>query len=192
MPSRPEPTGRSSSRSSRTSDAAAADPTAVEVARVTGAHALRGLLRIRAHDPDAPALQPGTRILMEHGGVWSHAEVTSLAAHGAGLLLGLAGVDDRTAAEALRGARLLVPRDQLPPPAEDEFYHFEVEGFAVETVDGTAVGTIAETMDNGLHDVWTVRDGEREHLIPVVADVVRTIDRAGRRVVIEPLPGLLD
>ena len=54
------------------------------------------------------------------------------------------------------------------------------------------IGTIAGIMANGLHDVWEVRDGTREYLIPVVSEVVRDFDRAARRVRIEPLPGLLD
>ena len=60
------------------------------------------------------------------------------------------------------------------------------------TTDGRALGTIAETFSTGLNDVWIVRDGPREHLIPIIADVVREIDHDGRRVVIEPMPGLLD
>jgi len=48
------------------------------------------------------------------------------------------------------------------------------------------------TLATGANDVWVVRTADREHLIPVVAEVVRAIDRAGRRVVIEPPPGLLD
>ena len=60
------------------------------------------------------------------------------------------------------------------------------------TVDGRDVGIVAGVMSNGLHDVLEVRAGEREHLIPVVSEVVRAIDRAGRRVRIDPLPGLLD
>jgi 16S rRNA processing protein RimM len=115
------------------------------------------------------------------------------APHGRGLLLvTLAGCDDRNAAEALTGFRVLVDAEALPPPAEDEFYWHEVIGLRVETTAGAPVGTIAECFATGANDVWVVRDGAREHLIPVIADVVRTIDRAGGRVVIEPLPGLLD
>src|SRR5213080_206622 len=68
----------------------------------------------------------------------------------------------------------------------------EVVGFRVETTGGESLGAVAETFPTGLNDVWVVRGGGREHLIPVVADVVRAIDRATRRIVIEPLPGLLD
>src|SRR5262249_30234776 len=72
------------------------------------------------------------------------------------------------------------------------YYHHEVLGFTVETTGGAVIGTIAAITVNGLHDVWEVRDGTREHLIPVVADIVRTIDRESRRVRIDPIPGLLD
>jgi 16S rRNA processing protein RimM len=173
--------------------AIAPDPDAVAVGEIVGAHALRGLLRVRPYQPGTPTLAQGRRVLLESGGSWSEAEVTHAGAHGRGLLLlGLDGVGDRTAAEALRGTRLLVRRADFPVLDDDEYYHHEVLGFTVETVDGAVVGTIAGVMANGIHDVWEVRAGAREHLIPVVADVVLAIDRDARRVRIDPLPGLLD
>lgn len=173
--------------------AASPDPSAVAVGEIVGAHALRGLARVRPYQPPAPSIAPGRRVLLERAGSWREIEVTHAQAHGRGsILVGLAGVSDRTAAEALRGARVLVREADLPALADDEFYHHEVLGFTVVTLDGTNLGTITGTMTNGLHDVWEVHDGQREYLIPVVADVVRTIDRPARRVSIEPLPGLLD
>jgi 16S rRNA processing protein RimM len=201
MPSRPAPTARSSSRSSKRSDGAARpaalpiatpDVTAVEVGRLGSAHGLRGQLRFWPHQPGAPSLGPARRVLLERDGTWLAATVEILAAHGRGMLLTLDGVGDRDRAATLTGMRVLVrPRD-LPPLAEGEFYHHEVHGFAVATTEGRALGTIAETFSTGLNDVWVIHDGEREYLIPIIADVVREIDRAGRRVVIEPMPGLLD
>jgi len=108
------------------------------------------------------------------------------------VLVSLEGVDSRESAEALVGSRILVRAADLPPPGEDEFYYHELAGFRVETTAGDTVGTIEETFPTGLNDVWVVRNGEREHLIPVIADVVRAIDRERRRALIEPLPGLLD
>jgi len=173
--------------------AVAPEADGVPVGEIVGAHALHGLLRVRPYQPSAPSLAPGRRVFLERDGAWHPATVTHAGAHGRGmLLLGLDVVRDRTAAEALRGARLLMRPADLPALAEDEYYHHEVVGFTVETLDGTVVGTIAGTMTNGLHDVWEVRAGAREHLIPVVADVVRAIDRAARRVRIDPTPGLLD
>jgi 16S rRNA processing protein RimM len=165
----------------------------VAVGEIVGAHALRGWVRVHAYQPPAPSLVAGGRVVLEQDGVRREVRVTHAAPHGQGLvLLGLEGVADRTAAEALRGATVLVHREDLPPLEGGEYWHHEMIGFAVETVAGEPIGTIAATMYNGLHDVWEVRADGREHLIPVVAEVVRAIDREGRRVRIEPLPGLLD
>jgi 16S rRNA processing protein RimM len=106
--------------------------------------------------------------------------------------VGVEGVTDRTAAEMLVGARVVVRAGDLPRPGDDEFYYHEVVGYRVETDDGQRLGTITETFDTGTNDVWVVHDDGREHLIPVIADVVRRLDHDARLVVIEPIPGLLD
>jgi 16S rRNA processing protein RimM len=165
----------------------------VAVGEVVGPHGLRGQVRVRAYQPPAPSLVAGRTILLEREGRRREATLTSVGRLGGGrVIVGLAGVGDRTAASALTGSRVLVPRADLPAPAAHEFYYHEVVGFCVETVGGQRVGEVAETMPTGLHDVWVVRDGSREHLVPVVAPVVRAIDRSARRIVIDPLPGLLD
>src|SRR2546422_303610 len=192
MPPRLARTARSSSRSSKRSEPA---PTGavVAVGEIVGAHALRGWLRLRAYQPPAPSLVPGRRVLIAQAGTCRELGGRSAGPHCRGRVpLPPAGGDDRRAAEALVGARVLVRTTDLPPPAEDEFYYHEVVGFRVETTGGESLGAVAETFPTGLNDVWVVRGGGREHLIPVVADVVRAIDRAARRIVIEPLPGLLE
>src|SRR5438093_7077583 len=192
MPPRLARTARSSSRSSKRSEPAPIGAV-VAVGEIVGAHALRGWLRLRAYQPPAPSLVPGRRVLIAQAGACRELEVRSATPHGRGrVLLALAGVDDRRAAEALVGARVLVQAADLPPPAAGEFYYHEVVGFRVETTGGESLGTVAETIATGLNDVRVVRGNGREHLIPVVADVVRAIDRAARRIVIEPLPGLLE
>ena len=199
MPSRPAPTAKSSSRSSKSADGASAppvlpaappDPTAIEVGEVGSPHGLRGQLRLWAHQAGAPSLGPGRSVLLERDGRWLAATVAAVAPHGRGMLLALEGVDDRDAAARLTGMRILVRAADLP--TADEFYHHELHGFAMVTTDGRELGTIADTFATGLNDVWVVRGAAGEHLIPVIADVVREIDRDGRRVVIEPMPGLLD
>ena len=172
--------------------AAAADATAVAVGELGSPHGLRGQMRFRAYQPGAPSLLPGRPILLVRDGAWHAATLVAAAAHGRSMLVTLGGVADRTAAARLTGMRVLVRASDLPPPAADEFYHHELHGFAMTTTDGRALGTIVETFSTGLNDVWVVRGERGEHLIPIIADVVREIDRVGRRVVIEPMPGLLD
>jgi 16S rRNA processing protein RimM len=139
----------------------------------------------------ASSLAPGHTVIVAGPTGTHRVRLTAASPHGRGfLLVQLEGVKDRTAAEALIGGRLLVPAADLPAVGDGEFYWHELVGFRVETADGESLGTIAETFSTGTSDVWVVR-GVREHLIPVIEDVVRTIDRRGRRVVITPLPGLL-
>src|SRR5690242_5548299 len=194
MPPRLARIARSSSRSSKRSEpttSPAADT--VAVGEIVSAHALRGLVRVRPYQPPAPSLAAGRQVVLEHGGIRRTVTLVSVAAHGRALLLvALRDVNDRNAAEALIGARLLVRAEDLPPPAADEFYYHEVDGFRVETTDGTPLGTVHETFSTGLNDVLVVRNADREHLIPVITDVIRTVDRNARRIVIEPMPGLLE
>jgi len=166
----------------------------VAVGEVVAAHALRGVVRVRVYHPPTPSLSEGRSILLEEpGGTRRDIPVLSATPFRGGLMLvALPGIDNRDAAEALVGSRILVRQSDLPPPGENEFYYHEILGFEVATVDGQLLGAIAETMPTGANDVWVVRGTGREYLIPVIADVVRLIDREARRIVIDPLPGLLE
>jgi 16S rRNA processing protein RimM len=118
--------------------------------------------------------------------------VETVQKHRSGVLVKFTGIDDRTAAEAFVGTFVGLPEDTLPAPGENEFYYYEIVGFRVRTTAGREIGTIRETFPTGSNDVWVVVDESREYLIPVIEDVVRTIDRSARTVIIEPMKGLLD
>ena len=57
---------------------------------------------------------------------------------------------------------------------------------------GERLGTVERSFSNGANEVLVVQDGPREILIPMIADVVKAIDLDGHRVVVDPIPGLLD
>jgi 16S rRNA processing protein RimM len=165
----------------------------VAVGEISAAHALSGMVRVRAYQPPAPSLHAGVTVVLEQHGVRREMGVVSATPHGrAAVLVAFPDVTDRTSAETLVGARILVRTADLPPVRDGEFYYHELVGFRVETMAGRQLGEIVETFSTGTNDVWTVRGPGGEHLIPVIADVVRDIDRSARRVVIEPLAGLLD
>jgi 16S rRNA processing protein RimM len=169
-------------------------PERIPVGEVVGAHGVRGLLRIRSYNATSDLLASLETVELrgEDGTVEVH-RVVRATPHGRGTwLVALEDVTDRTAASTLAHRHVVVPPEALPPLDDDEFYHHELLGFSVETTTGAPLGTIAGTLSTGLNDVWVVRDGRRELLVPVIADVVRLIDRTARRVVVVPLDGLLD
>ncbi|HWP66432.1 MAG TPA: ribosome maturation factor RimM [Candidatus Limnocylindria bacterium] len=170
-----------------------ADDGLLAVARVAGAHGLRGALRLRPHGGQTTSLVAGRAVTLRRDGEVSRHTIARVVPHGSGqLLVELDGVGDRTQAEAFAGSSVLVAVAELPAPGAWEFYWHEMPGYRVETVDGQPVGVITDTMHTGTTDVWAVDTPAGERLIPVIRDVVATIDRAERRVLITPMPGLLD
>jgi 16S rRNA processing protein RimM len=95
-------------------------------------------------------------------------------------------------AEALRDYEVCIPRQSLPPLPAGEYYWFDIEGLAVYASDGRWLGTIAEIIYTGSNDVYVVRDGTHEILLPALRDVIRTIDLSRGTMHLFPVPGLLE
>lgn len=108
---------------------------------------------------------------------------------GKGLVVHLAGIDDRTAAEALRGASIEVERKALPPPGERQFYQADLLGLAVWNLDGAQLGQVQHFVDAPTGAVMVVR-GEREHWIPAVPRHLRSVDLGAGRIVVDWPEGL--
>ena len=165
----------------------------LRVGYIAGSHGLHGALRVRTDNPDSTTLGALGRLFVETATGRREFNVLSVSALGGGhQRVVLEGVDDANAAQALRGGAVMVAAASLPPLREGEFYYFQIAGAEVILTDGRRLGTIEDIMSTAGHDVWVVRDGEREVLVPVIADVVKAMDLEARRVTIEAVPGLLD
>ncbi len=95
-------------------------------------------------------------------------------------------VCDRTAAEALKGATIGVPRSALPAPEDDEFYHADLIGLLAETAEGAALGRIVAVHDHGAGDMIEVKGPGQSRLYPFTRAVVPVVDVPGGRVVVVP------
>ncbi|HRN61163.1 MAG TPA: ribosome maturation factor RimM [Luteimonas sp.] len=93
-----------------------------------------------------------------------------------GIVMQLPGVEDRDAAEALRGSEIFVPRSALPPPKPGQYYWIDLEGLSVVNREGIDFGTVSHLFATGANDVLVAR-GERERMIPFVEpDYVVSVD----------------
>lgn len=165
----------------------------LRLGRIAGAHGLRGALRFRPDNPDSDTLAKGSRIALELGKERREFEVAGISNLGRGTRrLELIGVTDANAADALDGAIVTIDEAQLPASEPGEFYYHQVIGCEVFLDDGTRLGTIEDVFSAGASDVWVVKSGGREVLVPVIADVVMEMDLIARRITITPIPGLLD
>ncbi|MFI9510016.1 ribosome maturation factor RimM [Nocardia sp. NPDC052566] len=168
------------------------------VGRVAKSHGVRGelVVEVRTDEPQA-RFAPGSTL---RGKLARSKEVRdftveSAREHSGRLLVFLAGVADRTAADALRGTLFVIDTADLPPSQDpDEYYDHELEGLTVQLTDGTVVGTVTEVLHSAAGELLSVRavEDKREILIPFVTAIVPTVSLADRLVVIDPPEGLLD
>lgn len=160
------------------------------VGRVARPHGVRGELVVEPRtDQPERRFAPGAILRTDSG---ASLTVVSSRPHSGRLLVRLAGVDDRTAADRLRGWELLVEAD--PDDTDDELYaDVALIGLDVRTTGGDHVGSVVAVEHLPMHDLLVVAlEQGREVRVPFVAAIVVEVDASGGRLRIDPPPGLLD
>ncbi|GAB3067474.1 ribosome maturation factor RimM [Virgibacillus ainsalahensis] len=108
-------------------------------------------------------------------------------------LIRFKGYDNINEVEHFKGSQLKITKDQLTDLEENEFYYHEIIGCEVFSVDHTKVGVIKEILSPGANDVWVIKQQKgKDILIPYIESVVKNIDVKEKKIVIEPMEGLLD
>lgn len=154
------------------------------VGAIVGAHGVRGQVRVKSFTADPADVAAYGPVESEDGGRRFRLKVTGEAK---GLVIArLEGVEDRDAAEALRGTRFYVPRACLPEPEEDEFLYSDLVGLRAETADGTVVGTVRGVADFGAGEVLDIGGEGGGFMVPFTKADVPVVDVAGGRLVVVP------
>ena len=195
---------------------------AIEVARIAGAWGVKGWIKVQPYADDPQALFSTKRWYLKPpevqvGGVPLRPQreavaqfptllkVTQAKEHGDGVVAGVQDVLDRSAAEALRGARIFVARSSFPTAGEDEFYWVDLIGLRVINAAGVVLGQVSGLLETGAHCVLRVQPEAEdvlqagaaptasastaslpeERLIPFVAAYVQRVDLAGRLIQVD-------
>jgi 16S rRNA processing protein RimM len=163
------------------------EPTVV-VGRVTRPHGVQGEVAVLVLSEVPGRFADGAAVWLEGGRVLT---VRSSRPHKGRLLVRFEEVPDRAAADELRGALLVVPVSMSPPLPEGSWWDHELIGCAVGTDAGRALGEITEVIHTPANDVWvTVDAAGAETLVPVLRDVLVSVDVQGRTIVVRDVPGL--
>ncbi|HEY3044310.1 MAG TPA: ribosome maturation factor RimM [Vicinamibacterales bacterium] len=163
------------------------------VGRIARAHGIRGQVIVNA-ETDFPEerFRPGAELFIERNGAVQALTLTTVRFHRDRPVVGIAGVETMTDAEALAGSELRVPIDRLAALPGGMFYRHDLIGCRVETPAGDVIGTV-ESVEGTLSGSRLVVAAPRgEVLIPLVAEICTTIDPAAKRIVVNPPEGLLD
>ena len=157
------------------------DEAQVTLAAIAGAHGIGGEVRLKLFAQTAESL--GRHKTVQVGG---RALTLKAVKGGGGMPIArFAEISDRSAAEALRGQLLTVPRSALPPLEEGEYYHADIIGLPCVDPDGTSLGTVATIENFGAGDVIEIEkpDGKRT-MVPFRAGIA---DLADGTIVVDPV-----
>ena len=169
---------------------------AIEIGRIADAWGIKGWFKVLPHSASPEALfsskrwylQPSERgaktfsgtVLLRVREAKEHSDTVVASAH---------EVDDRAAAESLKGARIFVARSSFPTAATDEYYWVDLIGLDVVNREGLALGRVKELMSTGPQTVlvieYTEDDKTLERMIPFVNAYVDAVDLPGKRITVD-------
>jgi len=161
----------------------------LEVGYIGKAHGLSGEVGVRTFDPSSEVLFDVERVVVRlKDGQEISLGVESARATPKEILMGLEGVEDRTAAERLVGGTVLVFRADLDPPEEGEFFQGDLVGLLAVDEAGVELGRVEEIWASGPVPNLVIRgEGKPELMIPFAEEFVPHVDMAGGRIVVRPL-----
>ena len=166
----------------------------VAVGRILGAHGLDGAIRVKATSDVPGRFDEGKSLAVSQDGAVARGRTYQIArSQPTGndeLILYFRGIGDRRQAQRLMGLWLCIPQSEVPSAQEGEYFHYQLIGLKVRTVEGEDLGELAEILETGSNDVYVVTGEDGDILVPALGRVVREIDVAGGLMVVDLPEGL--
>ncbi|MGP0565842.1 ribosome maturation factor RimM [Nitrospina sp. 32_T5] len=164
----------------------------IAVGRVTKPHGLKGELKLHPFVSDTSLLKTIRHGRMEMDGGPREWVIESVRGAGIPLIIKFQHCDTPEQARELAGNTLEVPDTDFPGLAEGEYYWFQILDLRVFDEDGRFYGIVDEIIETGSNDVYVVKDGEKELLLPMIDSVVKKIDLDERTLIFHKVEGLVE
>jgi 16S rRNA processing protein RimM len=156
----------------------------IQLGSVGAPFGVRGWVKLRSHTSPPERLLEHGNLQIGREGAWRSYRIEQRGRSGGALTAKLAGVEDRDQAAALRGAQVCVPRVDLPPRDDKDFYRADLVGCEVVNLAGVDLGVVQHFVETPAQPLMVVR-GEREYWVPAVPQHLRRVDLKARRVVVD-------
>lgn len=167
--------------------------TLIPVGKISGAHGVKGNFKVYSYSNNLESLRAARTLHVKgHNEEIREFRIKEVSGHAGKIILGLHGISDMDQVQSLVGSEICLYRSQLPQLEEDEYYWRDLIGLDVVTMEGELLGSIVDIFETGSNDVYVVKSEQREYLIPAIAEVIRSIDLEGGKMIVTPLEGLLD
>jgi 16S rRNA processing protein RimM len=154
----------------------------VVLGAISGAFGVRGEVRIRSFTEPPENIGDYGELITDPGG--RTLKILGLRPATKGFAARIEGINDRDAADGLRGLNLCVPREALPEADEDEFYHVDLVGCRAVSQSGEALGQVIAVQDFGAGPLLEVGENGSTRFYPFTGDAVPEVDIKAKRVVV--------
>jgi 16S rRNA processing protein RimM len=164
------------------------------VGKIINTHGIRGDLKVLRVSDFEDRFEIGKVLyLVTDNQVVRELEIDGHRIHKGFDLLHFNGLNNINEVEHFKGSTLKITESQLTELEENEYYYHEIIGCEVLTIEGNSIGQVKEILAPGANDVWVIKQPKgKDILIPYIKEVVKNIDIAEKKIVIEPMEGLLD
>ena len=163
----------------------------LEIGKIVGTHGIRGMVRVQPWSDSGEFLTEFKRFFLSPDGE-SELKAQKIQPHGGVVLIAFKGVDTVEQAESLRGKILYISRDDISLP-DGRYFIDDLLGCEVFDADsGEKYGEISEVSQTGANDVWHIKAGDKEYLLPAIDEVIVTVDPENERLEIRPMKGIFD
>lgn len=156
----------------------------VVMGRIVAPYGVKGWVKIQPFTEALDGLFDYEQWWLGDASGWREADVEEARVHGKTLIAKFAGCEGRDAAFAMKGREIAVSRDDLPQTGDDEYYWSDLIGLSVHNLQQQDLGRVTDVFATGANDVLVVQ-GERERLIPFAGQVVKEVDLAAGRMLVD-------
>ena len=165
----------------------------VNIGLILGPFGVKGELKIMPLTDDPSRITELTDVLVGKENEESQPyNVLKVRVHKNLVIIKLKGINTREESIVLKNSYLRISRSQLKELGEDQFYISDLEGMDVYLQDGSRLGNIKEVIKTGANDIYSVTGDKKTYLIPAIKEVIKMVDVENKKIVIEPIVGLLD
>ena len=162
------------------------------IATVVGAHGIKGAVKAKYVSSTPDYYLKEKVFFLEKEGILNALNIISINNSKNCWIILFDEIHSRNDAEVIKGCRLLLPDNHLRPLEANEFFLHKIIGCRVEDQKGRILGKITDILETGANNVYEVSDGSSVFLVPDVPHVVLEMNVETKRMVIDPLPGLID
>lgn len=162
----------------------------IAIGKIIGTHGLKGGARVYSWAESIDSFGVGMRLIAATPTGDIELTVQGAAPYKKGLLLAFKEVGHISLLEPLVGSELFVDRADLPEPEDGSYYWVDIIGLQVVTVAGVFLGNVVSIFPTGSNDVYVVKDGKKEILVPALASVLKKVDLESGIMVVDLPEGL--